>query len=413
MNNVLDDLKNITDKCINCGFCEAVCPTLEAFSFVSSEGARGRINIAIRMVEIIKSDNVPDKKLLKPFYSCLNCNACLYVCPASISAGEASSKARIAIVSESIATHIPIRDPVADMIVEMIMKYSSPLGISKKGKRWVKNLEFDRQSDTLFYTGQMYLMAAYSKTFSNMEISMGNIITKHGANFIKRFPFILKILSTLIRPKDLNIYKEAVINIYTLLIKAGVKMNFFENEPYPGTFLLDLGYEEEFRKYATEIFNKMKEAGIKNVITIDPHTYSLLKYSYPRYVKGFNLNVSFYLDMLQKIEFKKLDKKVIFHEPCHLVRSEKSYFNATNILNGITDLVLPDNNGINTFCCGGPDELLYPEIAEKISNKRYNELREKGRSEIVTACPVCLSNLRKDNNVKDMSHVLSEAVRDD
>jgi len=46
LNNKLNDLAKITDKCINCGFCEAVCPTLDAFSYDSAEGARGRIIIA-------------------------------------------------------------------------------------------------------------------------------------------------------------------------------------------------------------------------------------------------------------------------------------------------------------------------------------------------------------------------------
>lgn len=56
---------------------------------------------------------------------------------------------------------------------------------------------------------------------------------------------------------------------------------------------------------------------------------------------------------------------------------------------------LPPRSGRNVFCCGGPDELLFPEMAEKVSEERYRELSEAGNGRIITACPICFSNLKK------------------
>ena len=406
MNNKLNDLVKLTDRCINCGFCEAVCPTLEAFSYDSAEGARGRIIIAKDIQNRFKDGD----KLIKSFYSCLDCNACLYVCPAGISAGNASDIVKKMIVEESKTGNNIKRDPVSDMIVRMIMKYNSPLGISKKGNAWVEKLEFDKTSDILFYTGQMYMMASYSKKFATIEKKMGKKISNLGAIIIKKIPFLLKILPTFLSNNDEEIYKQSVLNIYTLLREAGLKLNYLNDEPYPGTFLIDLGYEEEFKIYAERIYNEIKREGIKTVVTVDPHTYTLLKYIYPKYITDFDLNIVFYVDIINDLKFKNINKKVILHEPCHLVRGQENYFGVTLLLDKVSDLELPDNNGVNTYCCGGPDELLYPQTAEKVSEKRYQELRKKGNFDIITACPICLSNLRKDGNVRDLSYILIDAL---
>ena len=399
------EIKGITDKCINCGFCEAVCPTLEASSFKAAIGARGRVMIAKEMLSELKHENFNGADFLDPFYSCLNCNACLTVCPAGINAGEISHLSREELMDKKTASK-----SVADMIVKLTVKYGSPLGLSKKMNKWFGGMKFYDDSEILFYTGQMYLLTAYSKKFSKLEMKMGERLTNVGASIITRFPFLIKLLSFFVKGDNVDDYRRSTRNIYDLLSKAGIRMNHVENEPYPGTFILELGDEEEFRRYAENFTKIIKEKRIKKIITTDPHTYDLLKFSYPKYVRDFDAEVSFYTDFLAGVKFRKLDEHLIIHEPCHLIRGQDKYNVASRILENVSRLTFPTHSGQNTACCGGPDELLFPNLSEMISEERYRELRSAGKGNIVTACPICLSNLNKNKDAKDLSDILERAM---
>lgn len=399
------EIKGITDKCINCGFCEAVCPTLEASSFKAAIGARGRVMIAKEMLSELQRGDFNGADFLDPFYSCLNCNACLAVCPAGINAGEISHLSREELIDRKAASK-----SVADMIVRLTVKYGSPLGLSKKMNEWFDSMKFYDDSEILFYTGQMYLLTAYSKKFAKLEMKMGELLTNVGASVIARFPFLIKLLSFFVKGENIDDYRRSTRNIYDLLSKAGIRMNHVENEPYPGTFILELGYEEEFRRYAENFTKIIKEKRIKKIITTDPHTYDLLKFSYPKYVREFDAEVSFYTDFLTGLKFRKLDENLIIHEPCHLIRGQDKYNVASKILENVSHVTYPTHSGQNTACCGGPDELLFPNLSERISEKRYEELRSVGKGNIVTACPICLSNLNKNKDAKDLSDILERAM---
>ena len=87
-------------------------------------------------------------------------------------------------------------------------------------------------------------------------------------------------------------------------------------------------------------------------------------------------------------------------------------YRAMDILNNISDVKLPDRNGKTTMCCGGPDELLYPEISYSISRKRYEDLK-KTADKIVTVCPLCYNNLSYDDNVIDFSEFVRNLIIND
>ena len=53
------------------------------------------------------------------------------------------------------------------------------------------------------------------------------------------------------------------------------------------------------REYANDVTEMFRKIGIKEIITVDPHTYDLLKNHYPDYVSGFDFRVTHYLDFLK------------------------------------------------------------------------------------------------------------------
>ncbi len=402
MNLTEDKIRIIADKCINCGFCETVCPTYEASNFRAIIGARGRVNLS---KEIVNSELQISSKIVESFYSCLSCNACLSVCPAGISAGEISILAR-----QDIVEHGNKKSPVTEMIAKLIMKYNSPLALNNINDKWTDGLKFYKDSPILLYTGQMYILSAYSKDFSKMTLKLGKRLSNVGSILVTRIPVLMKMLTLINKPDTLEKYERYLKNIYMLLSKADIKVNFLQNEPYPGTFLYELGYMNEFKTYANKLTRLFKENGVKKIVTVDPHTYDILKNKYPRVVQDFDFEVVYYLDLLNNLNFRKTENEIIFHESCHFVRGESKYDIANLFLQNLVKLNLPEHNGSNTYCCGGPAELMFPEISSKISQKRYDELRNTGNGKIVTACPICLTNLDKDGDLEDISEILAENV---
>lgn len=76
---VIDFLRSETNKCVFCGFCEPVCPTLNLGKH-RGYGPRGRINIIRQLVY----GGRPTIEDINSIFSCLLCKACDGKCPAKI-----------------------------------------------------------------------------------------------------------------------------------------------------------------------------------------------------------------------------------------------------------------------------------------------------------------------------------------
>ena len=408
---LLKELQEEVEKCINCGFCESVCPTLPASGFRSSIGARGRVDIASALLGELDKNGKSSLAISESFYSCLDCFACLQVCPAGVNAGKVSHLGK-SIIADSTTLEINERKAIADMIVSVTMKTMNPLGLRRECSKWSSGLEFDSASDTLFYTGNMYQLMPYSKKLSGVERMMGQKATDAMARLISSHPGLSRLTGLM---KDDALEREMnrfLQDIYALLSAAKIEMNYLgEDEPYPGTFIFDLGYISEFRRYAERVTEIFHQKGVRNIITVDPHTYDLLKVQYPKYVPEFDFDVCYYTDFLDALEFEKDHALTTLHEPCHFTLREEAYNGPLKYAMKITDVVLPDRSGKKLMCCGGPDELLFGNLSDEISRERFQQLKNTGAGKVLTACPICYSNLRKDSSVQDLSTYLKTHLK--
>ena len=397
--NLINEIEEITDKCIKCGFCESVCPTLPAFKYNSIYGARGRVILAGYAVNHMDEH----LKLDDSFYSCLDCFACENACPVGINAGIVSELLKEAITEKTFNE----KNPVAEMIKDAIIKYENPLGLKDACSEWSHGIEFDK-SDTIILTGDMYQLMPYTRSMNKLRKYIDDRIVNSFSKIISKNIDIIK-LSRHFYDKNLKIKMENDLrNIVYILKKSGIKFDYLgSEEPYPGMFLYDLGYINEFKKYSKNIYKSLKSRKIKTIIALDPHTYDLLKNKYPLFIKNFDINIIYYTDLIN-LKFKKSNEKITVQEPCHMVLHNNEY-KAMDILNSLSDVKLPDRSGKTTMCCGGPDELLYPEISYNVSRKRYNDLKEIS-DKIVTVCPLCYNNLSYDNNVVDFSDFIKNLI---
>lgn len=396
-------LQEEAGRCINCGFCEAVCPTFPSSGYNASRGARGRVQLGREMLERMgRGENLAP--LGDSFYSCLDCYACLQVCPAGVNAGRVSHIAREILVQQDAG--VP---PLARLMERCIMRYRSILPLGKRAAAWAKGLNIPRTGDTLLYTGQMYQLMSYSSALTGFLQRRGKLVRSAIVGGSLRLPPIMR-LAVLLNDSELEQEMSACLrNIAALLKGAGVRFAYLhEEEPYPGTLMFDFGFESSARRYASFVTDLFRRRGIRRIITVDPHTQDLLRNAYPRLVGGFDFEVVHYTELLGDVRFSRSGRSVAFHEPCHLTRRFDSMSAPLELAGRVARVRLPTDHGKRTHCCGGPDELLYPSISRGVSANRTSQLEQAGGEFTVTACPVCILNLRGRGIVKDLSELLLE-----
>lgn len=361
--------------CIKCGFCEPVCPTIPAFKNSPVYGPRGRI---LLLREIYRGEFPLNERIRDPYYSCLNCKACYEVCPAEVDVGEISSEMKKLIQLKGLA------HALSYVVRDVFQLYGNPLGV-KVSNNEISEILPRRGKYTLF-TGQLYQLMGYADRISSIldllrdHPSLLNVSTRSELSsiFLKfkgaSHAFIESILciSKLLRGRDVAYDPSA--------------------DFYSGIFLYDLGFEEVFSEHAKKVFNELKERGITKVVTIDPHTTYALLSLYPRYVEGFDIDVTYYLELLDDLNLKVVGEiSVAYQEPCYLVRHLR-LSDIRSILESVKGLSLEK---VRTSCCGGPIEYLYPERSRAIAKTRATELSAGEKDLFITACPVCMNNFRK------------------
>lgn len=394
-NDLLNELKAESSKCISCGFCDSVCPTYKNSGYDMARTARGRAQSGLVMFNGIISNDF-NLNFSDTFYSCLDCHVCLQVCPTGVDAGRISDISRMILNKMNLTK----RDEVK-LIVKNIKMYKSPIPLNIKSYRWFSDIEFD-DSDTLLYTGLMYQLMPYTEVIEKLKRRFGNDLFKRLINIASRHNY----LSRLVIPEDRKIdyYSNKLRLIVRALKNSGVRFDFLGyNEPYPGTLLYDYGFIDDFIEYIKNVYNLIKD--YKKIITVDPHTYNILKYEYKKYIKDFNPEIVYYLDLLKTDKMKRTDLKIAFHDPCNF-NGDRRYKGARDIAESLAMVIYPDRSGDKTFCCGGPDELLFPEISKNVSEDRYNQLIKLSKN-IVTSCPICLYSISRNGNVMDIIDIIS------
>ena len=314
---------------------------------------------------------------------------------------------------------VPIASTLG-ILGDNLRKRRSALPLSRRAATgWTRGLDLPRGGETVLYTGQMWQMVP---AINAMSRQLGKY--EHSRNawlfgFARSMNRLVNLTPLLARtdPKERRLYNERLRNIARLLKAAGVPFGYlYEKDLYTGALAYDEGLDRGFVRHARYVYRTLKECGVKRVITVDPHTTNMLRSVYPKVVEGFDLVVRSYLEVLGErplVATEPLHETATIHDSCVYARYEGVVEQPRLLLarGGVT-LVEPELSGKLTFCCGGPLETLFPGKSAEIARKRVAQLSECS-SKVVTACPLCLANLKrvapKDVEVRDISDYLVRA----
>lgn len=296
---------------------------------------------------------------------------------------------------------LPTGDTIG-ILADNLKIRNSVLPISAKAAtRWAKGLNIPKCAKTILYTGMMYQLIPYIAAMSKAQEGIEDSFL---VNFIKLGRQVNKVVNVstfmaMPSKKMQETYNNILVNIAMLLKQSGVQFGYlYEEELYSGALIYDLGVDDILKAHARRVYDTFKKYGVKNVITVDPHTTNMLRSVYPEIIKDYDLNVKSYMEVLveQNIEPKnRLDLELAIHDSCVYARYENVLNEQRTLLTnaGVT-LKEPENCGKFTLCCGGPAESLYPKKAKENARKRVEQIKEVAPSG-VTMCPICYVNLQK------------------
>ena len=281
------------------------------------------------------------------------------------------------------------------LIYENLQKYGFPYPVDKKiCSGWAKDIP--KNSSTIIYTSCMHQTASLSEFYSKLTPLAE-----------KLSPFFF--LGKLIRPKKEELDRAYLIlnKIANLLKKNGIEFGYlYEEEPYSGAILLELGYLDEFKSYAKQVYEFFKNKGIKKIITVDPHTHHALK-RYSEFIQ-FDIEVVNYLELIKDAKGLANDIFVV-HDSCLYSRFLNLRDTYRNIINKSGIKIVEDEliTGKDTaYCCGSPIKSVNPELSEKIAKARVEQLKRLSKN-ILVVCPMCYASLSKyAENIKDLAEVI-------
>ena len=165
------------------------------------------------------------------------------------------------------------------------------------------------------------------------------------------------------------------------------------------------GNEYLFAQMAAENVAALDEVKPKVIVTTCPHCFHTIANEYPQF--GGDYVVKHHTDYINELirEGKlklapKGDATVTYHDPCYLGR-HNGIFDAPRELIQATGAKLtePGRARSNSFCCGAGGGQFWKEEEkgnERVATNRYRELKQTGAKTVATGCPFCMRMITEE-----------------
>lgn len=364
------------DACTKCGRCHEACPANATGRPLSPRDVilelREQANAAMRATGIGgvigqllegKADGAgftkpvigEDGVRTETLWSCMQCNACVEICPVGIEQAPIINQLRRRLVEDGEL------DPGLQSTLEVIHKAGNSFGENKRKRgRWTAELEFDvpdarkQPVDVLWFVGDY-------------------------ASFDPRSQRVTRSLARL--------YHEAGVDFGIL----------YDGERNSGNDVRRVGEEGLFELLAEGNIQAISGCEFNRIVTSDPHSLNTLRNEYPSLGGEWRVShhTSFLLELIDSgaLELRTgLSYRVTYHDPCHLGRMNGEYEAPRELLRrlGCTLVEMPRNRD-NSFCCGaGGGRIWIPDTPgqERPSENRIREAVALPDVELfVVACP--------------------------
>lgn len=288
-------------------------------------------------------------------WSCMQCNACVEICPVGIEQAPIINQLRRRLVEEG------DWDSNLQATIRVIHKSGNSFGENRRKRgRWTADLDFEVKDARKHPVDILWFVGDY-------------------ASFDPRS-------------------QEVTRSLARLFHQAGVDFGIlYDAERNSGNDVRRVGEEGLFESLAEQNIAAISECEFRRIVTSDPHSLNTLRNEYPTLGGCWTVqhHTALLLELIESgaLELRnRLSYKVTYHDPCHLGRFNGEYDNPRRILEllGCTLVEMPRNRD-NSFCCGaGGGRIWIPDEPgqERPSENRIREALSLPEVALFTvACP--------------------------
>jgi len=204
-------------------------------------------------------------------------------------------------------------------------------------------------------------------------------------------------------------YEPKLLDYFTRILDClGITYIFDPNEISSGVLALDLGMEELSVELMKKNFKKINSYNFDQMIVLGPEDYYAFKFEYDQAGLKFKNKIVHYSEFLaeniSKIKLNRNTGKFMYFDPCKLGRYCGIYDEPREVLKELFDSRCIEffRNKEEAYCCGGVISLFDNDIPKYISRSVIEECKENECNYLITACPLCLKNLKDANQNSDL-----------
>jgi len=357
------------DACTKCGKCHAACPATNSGYPLSprdlildlrevAEGALGlRHELHVEPLRDPHASILGDPIRPETLWSCMQCMACVEICPVGIEHVPIINQMRRRLVERG------EMDATLQQTLESIYETGNSFGEARRKRaRWTRELDFDVKDIRKEPAEVLWFVGDY-------------------ASFDPRNQLVTQTLARVLR-------------------HAGVDFGIlYDAERNAGCDVRRVGEEGLFNHLREENVAAISNCTFERILTWDPHSFHTLRNEYGAFDVDWDVvhHSQFLLELVAdgRLSPKKpLDYRITYHDPCTLGRYNGVYDEPRQLLAAIgTELVEMPRSRDNSFCCGAGGGRIWMTELKRDDSPRPSEQRIDeavalgGIDHFVVCCP--------------------------
>jgi glycolate oxidase iron-sulfur subunit len=403
--------QHLLDDCVHCGFCLPTCPTYVLWG-EEMDSPRGRIHLVEQGVQGAPMSDA----LVQHIDACLGCMACVTACPSGVQYDHILEPTRSQI--ERRHERSP-RDRLTRNAIFALFPYPRRLRALR-----LPLLAYQRSGvqQALRRSGVLRRLSPALATMESVAPPVRRV--RPAPPLVRAVGERRAVVGMLTGCVQREFFPHVNAATARVLAAEGCDVLIPPEQQCCGALSMHTGRRDEAQRFARRLLDAFADAGVDHVVVNSAGCGSSMKEyaellegdpEYAERAKEFAAKVRDVTEVLADLGPRAprhpLPVTVAYHDACHLAHAQGVRTPPRQLLGGIPGLQLREIQEA-ALCCGsaGVWNLLHPEPASELGDRKARNVLKTGAELLVTANPGCLmqisSALRRAGTVLPTAHTV-------